>query len=171
MKAPHNTLVLKRHTLEVDGQPAWAWTQRASAQVRISETRASDKDQCLFLRGFLITASERWWTHLAPTAHRSNHMTTRPLTPQKQPFESVSKSQTPPLILRRRTKPTQGTSASVDADPRNDLPQGQATLTGQYPPFCINKALIRRVGFSPSPRQARSHDPSNRWHGRELVLL
>ncbi|KAH6916287.1 hypothetical protein BKA70DRAFT_1419197 [Coprinopsis sp. MPI-PUGE-AT-0042] len=57
MKVPHNTLALKHYVGDENRQPFWAWTQRASAHVRVGGTRASNKDQCLFLHGFLITPS------------------------------------------------------------------------------------------------------------------
>ncbi|KAH6916258.1 hypothetical protein BKA70DRAFT_482848 [Coprinopsis sp. MPI-PUGE-AT-0042] len=69
MREPNDCVVLTRRTdLESggDGNPdAYEWTSRGKAEARYGETSSIDnsgqrtKDQCLFLRGFLITPSPK----------------------------------------------------------------------------------------------------------------
>lgn len=157
MDPAHNVLALKRVSGHTDRPPYFIWTERGNAQTRTQGSRARDrKDQCLFLRGFLISASPAVWNarrSASPlqTSHRegANHsFHEQPYqargadTAQKEGRHTLVQPSTRNLnSLTTDVSSLPVASAKMDDISIRTLPP-QTTQDSDYPSFRVNKALL-----------------------------
>jgi hypothetical protein len=158
-----NTLTLKRFPGSEDNESSYRWTHRGNAQTRTQGSRVGrSKDQCIFLRGFMITASPAVWQARKELALRATSPPSesspgsRPNQSQNVPsststegefdakgkgiaqagqFDSIGSLLAAPSAL------SQATVHSVPPE---------ATYADDYPSLEINKALLEAVCWLPS---------------------
>lgn len=152
MHPTYNTLLLKRVAGTSGNQsPFYRWESKGNAQTRTQGHRSqpASKDQCLFLRGFLITASSDFWKKRFET---TKVVTDNQETPELQQQHSQNAtgllrgsgddgSANRDLFLSSATasRPSDlGESEGISVEPFP--PEG--TSANDYPSFRINNALL-----------------------------
>ncbi|KAH6916293.1 hypothetical protein BKA70DRAFT_483494 [Coprinopsis sp. MPI-PUGE-AT-0042] len=181
MLPSHDTLVLKREVpIDQSQNPFFVWTRRGNAQTRTQGSRAGEtKDQCLFLRGFLITASPAVWTARAetpkvPASHQDAPDISRdhiqgPINSGKYTDDASGKGP-----LRGRSTHSLASAAThplLNHPNANNINSGditvcpmppQVAIGSDYPSLRINRSLL----YFANAKYAITHDDD--W--REAVM-
>ncbi|KAH6890788.1 hypothetical protein BKA70DRAFT_867374 [Coprinopsis sp. MPI-PUGE-AT-0042] len=162
MHTSHDTLVLKRVQGNQSQTPFFMWRERGNAQTRTQGRQArQNKDQCLFLRGFLITASPAPWTpgreetNKVPTSHPGVQEIRRD---QGQDFvhpaghngdnggESFQAGKTATSLSLSLASPfSLPSSRHVESITVHDIPT-KTEIANDYPSFRINQTLLDLTG-------------------------
>ncbi|KAH6916495.1 hypothetical protein BKA70DRAFT_487888 [Coprinopsis sp. MPI-PUGE-AT-0042] len=156
MHPSHNTLVLKREVpSDQSRKPFFVWTKRGNARTQTQGSQAGEaKDQCLFLRGFLITASPAvWMARSEATKVSATHTETQDLQREPQQGHVNAEDQNEDTNGKghqagRTTKSRSFTPSSFSSSVRNmgainvhPLPP-QAAIASDYPSYRINNMLL-----------------------------
>lgn len=157
MQPDHNSLTLKRIPRDGGQPPLFRWTQTGNAQ---TETRDHElghgKNQCLFLRGFLLTPSENYLRRLksgikaeaddqSPKTDTSTDKSTgkRPGREDPRPKPKGKASHERTAAGHPCGLPSEGHDVIVSSL----LPQGSSV---DYPLYRINGALLHYVSHASS---------------------
>jgi hypothetical protein len=154
MNSPYDSLVLKRVLNDETLEQFFVWTERGSAQTRTQD--GNRKDQTLFLRGFLMTASPTIWEarRRASTAVRqtppSDMQGSSNYTTKERPGGEVPDRRTGELPASPSSKPSNSHSCSSMNNSGVSIHSfpASAAPVGDYPSYRINQALLDFVSTS-----------------------
>lgn len=170
MDPSFDTLTLKRIPGTAEREPFYHWRHRGNAQTRTQGRRPSEKnDQCIFLKGFLVTASIAIWNTRRELTLKS---TSNPSEgPSNQPNQDgkASSSGSKEGDLKGKGRETSQSGHPLSGGLAHSVPglnramvrsiPSQATSADGYPSREINEALLENVSSSLAPgmQTMRSH--------------
>ncbi|KAH6912952.1 hypothetical protein BKA70DRAFT_1397951 [Coprinopsis sp. MPI-PUGE-AT-0042] len=144
MDPSYDSLVLKRVAGHEGQSPYFVWTERGNAQTRTQGRQVRErKDQCLFLRGFLISASPAIWRtrreavklqsahRERPKLQRNGHQVDKGSGAAQESSSCTGPGSSSSLPL-----PAPTTGMAVDSVPY------RGTSSSDYPSYQINNALL-----------------------------
>jgi hypothetical protein len=161
MDHPYNSVVLKRLPANENHPPYFMWTKKGNAQTLTHRRELEEtKDQCLFLRGFLLDASPEAWKAGRDSIklREANQKRKDFQMSEQQPNKGARDTSIAPGGSSGTGQEAMGTGNSLLFNPSWHIPSAPVlsditihpipsseTLASAYPSHRLNKSLLTVV--------------------------